>query len=141
MTRPRIVPQRGFNLDYIMWLFTRISGLAIILLSLISIIAALAMGARTQMDLPTFLRWAFFPNPNHVVNSNIPDITVGWSNAIWQIYAFLMILLASVHGFNGVRMVIEDYLRSPLAVLILRWSLLVIWVGCLGVAVYVILAS
>ena len=29
------VPQRGFNLDYLMWLFTRISGLTIILLSLI----------------------------------------------------------------------------------------------------------
>jgi succinate dehydrogenase hydrophobic anchor subunit len=129
------------SLEYSMWLFTRLSGLGLMLFAAVSMAAAFMLGGRTLLDLPTMLRWMFFPNPNHVVNSSIPDITVGWSNAIWQIYAFLMILLASAHGFNGVRMVIEDYLRSPLAVLILRWSLLVIWVGCLGVAVYVILAS
>jgi len=129
------------SLEYSLWLFTRLSGLGLMLFAALSMAAAFMLGGRTLLDLPTMLRWMFFPNPNHVVNSNIPDITVGWSNAIWQIYAFLMILLASAHGFNGVRMVIEDYLRSPLAVLILRWSLLVIWVGCLGVAVYVILAS
>ena len=28
--RPRYVPQRGINLDYLMWLFTRISGLGIV---------------------------------------------------------------------------------------------------------------
>jgi succinate dehydrogenase hydrophobic anchor subunit len=111
------------------------------LFAAISMAAAFMLGGRTLLDLPTMLRWMFFPNPNHVVNSNIPDVTVGWSNPFWQIFAVLMILLASAHGFNGLRMVLEDYLRSPLAVLIVRWLLLVIWLGCLIVAVYVILAS
>ncbi len=35
--RPRYVPQRGINLDYLMWLFTRISGLGIILLALLGL--------------------------------------------------------------------------------------------------------
>ncbi|OGO71869.1 MAG: hypothetical protein A2Z49_04980 [Chloroflexi bacterium RBG_19FT_COMBO_56_12] len=141
MTRPRIVPQRGFNLDYLMWLFTRISGLAIILLSLVSIIAALYMGARTQMDLPTFLRWAFFPNPNHVVNSNIPDVTVGWANAFWQIMSMLIVFFAFTHAANGLRMIMEDYLGHSFWQPIMRGVLLLLWLFMIIVAVYVILSS
>ncbi len=129
------------SLDYSLWLFTRLSGLGLMLLAAISMAAAFLLGGRTLLDLPAMLRWMFFPNPNHVVNSNIPDVSVGWSNAFWQIYAFLMVFLASAHGFNGVRMVLEDYLSSPLVVAVARWTLLVGWLGCLIVAVYVILAS
>lgn len=128
-------------LDYSLWLFTRLSGLGLMLFAAASMGTAFVLGGRTLLDLPTMLRWMFFPNPNHVVNSNIPDVSAGWSNSFWQIIGFLMILLASAHAFNGVRMVLEDYLRRPLAVLIVRWSLLLIWLGCLIVAVYVILAS
>ena len=35
--RHRYVPQRGINLDYLMWLFTRISGLGIVFLALIGL--------------------------------------------------------------------------------------------------------
>jgi succinate dehydrogenase / fumarate reductase membrane anchor subunit len=141
MIRPRIVPQRGFNLDYLMWLFTRISGLAIILLSLIGIGAALYMGARTQMDLPTFLRWAFFPNPNHVVNSNIPDVTVGWANAFWQIMSMLIVFFAFTHAANGLRMIVEDYLGHSFWQLIFRGVLFLLWLFMTIVAIYVILSS
>jgi succinate dehydrogenase hydrophobic anchor subunit len=139
--QPTRLTRSSGSLDYSLWLFTRLSGLGLMLFAAVSMALAFVLGGRTLLDLPTMLRWMFFPNPNHVVNSNIPDITVGWSNAFWQIFGFLIVLLASAHGFNGVRMVLEDYLRSPLAVLIVRWSLLVIWLGCLIVAVYVILAS
>ena len=128
-------------LDYSLWLFTRLSGLGLMLFAAVSMAAAFLLGGRTLLDLPAMLRWMFFPNPNHVVNSNVPDVTAGWSNPFWQIFGFLMILLASAHGFNGVRMILEDYLHKPLAVLVVRWSLLVIWLGCLIVAVYVILAG
>jgi hypothetical protein len=81
--RSRTVPQRGFNLDYLMWLFTRLSGMGLFLLATIGVVGALLLGARQQVDLPTLVRWTFFPNPNHVVNSNIPDVTQGWANAYW----------------------------------------------------------
>ncbi len=139
--QPTRLTRSSGSLDYSLWLFTRLSGLGLMLFAAVSMALAFVLGGRTLLDLPTMLRWMFFPNPNHVVNSNIPDISLGWSNAFWQIFGFLIVLLASAHGFNGVRMVLEDYLRSPLAVLIVRWSLLVIWLGCLIVAVYVILAS
>jgi len=140
MQPPRLTRNAG-SLDYSLWLFTRLSGLGLMLFAAVSMALAFVLGGRTLLDLPTMLRWMFFPNPNHVVNSNIPDVSLGWSNAFWQIFGFLIVLLASAHGFNGVRMVLEDYLRSPLAVLIVRGSLLVIWLGCLIIAVYVILAS
>ncbi|MCJ7511410.1 MAG: hypothetical protein MUO23_00400 [Anaerolineales bacterium] len=140
MQLPRATRNAG-SLEYSLWLFTRLSGMGLMLFAAVSMAAAFILGGRTLLDLPAMLRWMFFPNPNHVVNSDIPDVTLGWSNAFWQILGLLMILLASAHGFNGVRMVLEDYLRSPLAVLVMRWSLLVIWLGCLIVAVYVILAS
>jgi succinate dehydrogenase hydrophobic anchor subunit len=139
--QPTRLTRSAGSLDHSLWLFTRLSGLGLMLFAAVSMALAFVLGGRTLLDLPTMLRWMFFPNPNHVVNSNIPDVSLGWSNAFWQIFGFLIVLLASAHGFNGVRMVLEDYLRSPLAVLIVRWSLLVIWLGCLIVAVYVILAS
>jgi succinate dehydrogenase hydrophobic anchor subunit len=128
-------------LEYSLWLFTRLSGLALIIFAAISMAAAFLLGGRSLLDLPAMVRWMFFPNPNHVVNSNIPDVTLGWSNAFWQVFSIIMILLAGAHGVNGVRMVIEDYLTSPLAVAIVRASLFLTWLGCLIVAVYVILAS
>ncbi len=59
--RRHYVPNRGINLDYLMWLFTRISGLGVILLCVIGLASAMYMGARLQVDLPTVLRWTFSP--------------------------------------------------------------------------------
>ena len=86
--------QPGWSFEYVMWIFTRISGLALVLLAVFGVVSALIMGARTQMDLPTLMRWSFFPNPNHVVNSNIPDVAVGWATAYWQIMQMLIIFFA-----------------------------------------------
>jgi len=127
--------------EYGMWLFTRISGLALIILGAISLAAAFLLGGRTQIDMPTMFRWMFFPNPNHVVNSNIPDVSLGWSNAFWQIYSMLVIFFAAVHGLNGLRMVLEDYIENAFIVALMRIIVMVLLVGGAIVAIYVILAS
>ena len=127
--------------EYGMWLFTRISGLALIILGAISLAAAFLLGGRTQMDMPTMFRWMFFPNPNHVVNSNIPDVSLGWSNAFWQIYSMLVIFFAAVHGLNGLRMVLEDYIENAFIVALMCIIVMVLLVGGAIVAIYVILAS
>jgi len=139
--RPRYVPQRGINLDYLMWLFTRISGVGIVLLALIGLGAAMYMGARLQMDLPTVLRWTFFPNPNHVVNSNVPDVTLGWANAFWQIMQFLIIFFAFTHAVNGLRMIAEDYVGHTIGQPFLRAFFALLWLGVLFLGVYVVLGS
>ena len=138
-TRP--APQRGLNFEYLMWIFTRISGLIMCLLALIGLVMALYMGARTQMDLGTLLRWTFFPNPNHVINSEIPDVTLGWANAYWQIMEMLTIFFAATHAYNGLRMILEDYLGRSLGLLILRGFIFLLWLASMILAIYVILAS
>jgi succinate dehydrogenase hydrophobic anchor subunit len=139
--RSRITPQRGFSLDYIMWLFTRLSGLALIGLAFIGLVGALLLGARMEVDLPTLMRWMFFPNPNHVVNSNIPDVTLGWANAFWQIMMILMLFFGGTHGFNGLRMIIEDYLGQSVSQVLLRGIIFLLWLFFMVMGVYVILAS
>jgi succinate dehydrogenase hydrophobic anchor subunit len=139
--RPRYVPQRGINLDYLMWLFTRISGLGIVFLALIGLVLAMYMGARLQMDLPTVLRWTFFPNASHVVNSNIPDVTLGWANAFWQIMQFLIIFLAFTHAANGLRMIAEDYVGHTLWQPFVRAFFALLWMAMIIIAVYVVIGS
>jgi len=139
--RARIVPQRGWNLDYLMWLFTRVSGLILFLLALAGLGGALILGARTEMDLPTLVRWTFFPNPNHVVNSEIPDVTQGWSNAYWQIMMILVLFFGGSHAFNGLRMIVEDYLGQSISQVFLRSLIFLLGLFFLGIGVFVILAS
>jgi len=136
----RIRPAMG-TFEYGMWLFTRLSGLGMILLAAVNLATAFVMGGRTLLDLPATIRWMFFPNPNHVIDSNIPDVTVGWSNAFWQIFSTIIIFLAAAHGINGVRMVIEDFIERRQIVYALRGLFFVLWIGGMIVAIYVILAS
>ncbi|HSQ27015.1 MAG TPA: hypothetical protein VLM80_07805 [Anaerolineales bacterium] len=137
----RPAPQIGFSFEYLMWIFTRISGIILIILAVVGISAAFIMGARTQMDVGTLMRWTFFPNPNHVISSDIPDVTLGWATAYWQIMQMLVIFFAGTHGINGIRMVIEDYIGASWLRIFLRGLLFLIWLFMLILAVYVILAS
>ncbi len=131
----------GLTFEYLMWIFTRISGLVLILLATVSITMAFIMGARTQMDQPTLMRWTFFPNPNHVVTSDIPDITLGWSNAFWQIMQILIIFFAATHGFNGLRVVVEDFTRHTFLRPFFRGLVFLLWIFSLILAIYFILVS
>jgi len=47
--RSRVMPKPSWNLEYMMWIFTRISGLSLILLAVLGIGLGLIMGARIQM--------------------------------------------------------------------------------------------
>lgn len=133
--------QPGLSFEYIMWIFTRISGLALILLASVGVISALALGARTQVDLPTLMRWTFFPNPNHVINSDIPDVTLGWANAFWQVMQMMIVFFGVTHGYNGLRVVLEDYLNQSTMRPFLRGFIFLLWIFSLVVAIYVILFS
>ncbi|MFQ5724569.1 MAG: succinate dehydrogenase, partial [Terriglobia bacterium] len=47
-----------------------------------------------------------------------------WSNPLWRFYDWFLLALALVHGFNGVRVMVDDYVRRPgLRV----FSLVVVW--------------
>lgn len=133
--------QPGLTFEYTMWVFTRFSGAALIMLGLIGMFSAFALGARSQMDLSALLRWTFFPNPNHVVNTDIPDVTLGWANAFWQIMQILIVSFGITHGVNGLRMVAEDFTGRTLSRPLVRGTLFILWIFLLMVSIYVILAS
>ncbi len=138
--RSRAMPKPSWNLDYMMWVFTRLSGLSLILLVVIGISAGLLMGARSQMDLGTLMRWTFFPNSSHVLDSEIPDLYL-WANGFWQIMQILVVFFAATHGFNGLRVVIEDYSLSGFWQIFLRFLILLLWIFSILVGIYVILGS
>jgi succinate dehydrogenase hydrophobic anchor subunit len=123
-----------------MWQFTRLSGLFLVLLALIGFIYALLLGARTQIDLPTLLRWTFFPNPNHVVNY-VADVEAGWMNAGIQVLQMAIVFFGITHGFNGLRMILEDYIGRGFGQLMLRGLIFLLWLVVFIIAIQVILAN
>ena len=138
--RSRPMPKPSWNLEYLMWIFTRISGLSLVLLAVLGVSLGLLMGARNQMDLGTLMRWTFFPNPNHVLDSEIPDIYL-WSNGFWQIIQILVVAFAATHGLNGLRVVVEDYTSPGFWQGALRFLIFLLWIFCGLVGIYVILGS
>jgi succinate dehydrogenase hydrophobic anchor subunit len=123
-----------------MWIFTRLSGITLILLVVIGLFGGLMMGARTQMDLGTLVRWTFFQNPNHVLDNDIPDIFL-WANGFWQIIQILVIFFAATHGFNGLRVVIEDYTTPGFWQTLVRFVIFLLWIFSSLVGIFVVLGS
>ena len=136
----RKVAKRGFNLDYVMWLFMRLSALALYAVGLTGLTAALVLGARTQTDIFTLVRWTFFQNPMHVYTSDLILID-SFINQYWQITELVAVFFGVTHGMNGLRIVVEDFMGSTIWRPIWRGFIFFLWIFILLVAVYVVLAS
>ncbi len=141
-TKSRTVPitKRGLNFEMLMWIFTRLSALAMYALILIAIIGALIMGARTQMNLADVLRWGFMPNVTHVQNANVPDLAP-WSSPFWKIIASLLVLIATAHGVHGLVVICDDYIVKPLGRQIVRYISIVFMIAMIVIGIYVIWIS
>jgi succinate dehydrogenase hydrophobic anchor subunit len=138
--QPRTAPQRGFHFDYLMWLFTRLSALAMYLIAIVGIVAALLMSARQNMTMPDLMRWAFMPNPNHVANTNIPDLEA-WKGIFWNVMAYLMLLFAGAHGIHGLLNVLEDYISRTWVRNLLRILGVLLWLSMTLIGIAVIVTS
>jgi succinate dehydrogenase hydrophobic anchor subunit len=121
-TKSRTLPlnKRGLNFEMFMWLFTRLSALAMYGLILLAVIGALVMGARQQMSFADILRWGFMPNANHVQSTNVPELEP-WAAPFWVVTASLLLLLAVAHGVHGLVVIADDYIVSERGRLIVRW--------------------
>ncbi|HEX5950314.1 MAG TPA: succinate dehydrogenase hydrophobic membrane anchor subunit [Actinomycetota bacterium] len=89
-TRER--PAGGFELWA--WLFMRISGVVLLFL---------AVGHVLIM---------------HVLDEgidrvNFEFVSVRWDDVFWQSWDWAMLSLALIHGINGLRVVVQDYVRPP----------------------------
>ncbi len=97
MTAPTRTPSRstearpGFEAKS--WLFMRLSGLALVFLAL--------------------LHFAITHVLNDVVDTDYRFVANRWDNPFWQVFDWLLLALALLHGANGARWVVEDYVRRP----------------------------
>ena len=92
VARPGRERPQGSNFELYSWYFFRISGLLLILLVVVHVIIV------------------------HVVNSvdsiNYNFIVRRWASPFWRANDWLMLTLALVHGLNGARIAVDDYIRS-----------------------------
>lgn len=98
--RPASNPRRAVrripttsNLEVFSWLFMRISGLLLIFL---------ALG-----------HFAIMHVINDVSDVNFAFIAARWASPIWRTYDTLLLALALIHGANGMRVILDDYVRPP----------------------------
>ena len=109
-------PIGGFELWA--WLFMRISGLVLLIL---------AVGHTLIMHLPS----------GGVDRVDFQFVAARWGSPFWRIYDLLLLVLAFIHGANGARIVIGDYIvhRTARGLLIgILIAISAIWL-VLGIAV------
>jgi succinate dehydrogenase / fumarate reductase membrane anchor subunit len=50
---------------------------------------------------------------NDVVETDYRFVADRWANPAWRVFDWMLLALALLHGANGARWVIEDYMRHP----------------------------
>jgi succinate dehydrogenase hydrophobic anchor subunit len=129
--------QRGLNFEMLMWLFTRLSALAMYGLILFGLIGALIMGARTQMNFADVMRWAFMPSVAHVQSTNVPELAP-WTTTFWRLVASALLLVASAHGVHGLVVIADDYIVSSRGRQIVRIISVVFLISMSLIGIYVL---
>lgn len=81
------------NFETWSWYFMRVSGLILIFLSL--------------------LHFSITHIINDVVETDAEFVANRWDNPLWRLFDWTLLTLALFHGLNGVRWIIDDYVRSP----------------------------
>jgi succinate dehydrogenase hydrophobic anchor subunit len=137
--KPRTLPlsQRGLDFEMLMWLFTRLSALAMYGLILFGLIGALIMGARTQMNFADVMRWAFMPSVAHVQSTNVPELAP-WTTTFWRLVASALLLVASAHGVHGLVVIADDYIVSSRGRQIVRIISVVFLISMSLIGIYVL---
>lgn len=87
------------------YLFMRLSGVALIVL---------AVG---HMMIQHVL--------NDVHSLTLEFVRQQWMSWGWRTYDLFLLVFAIMHGFNGLRVVLEDYVHGEGAVKAVRWALLI----------------
>ena len=132
--------QRGLNFETLMWLFTRLSALAMYAFILFAIIGALVMGARNNMNMADVMRWGFMPNVTHVQSTNIPD-SAPFSTPFWRVVASGLLLIAVAHGVHGLVVIADDYITKSLGRNLVRLMSIAFMLAMMGIGLYILWTS
>jgi succinate dehydrogenase / fumarate reductase, membrane anchor subunit len=86
-------PRSGFELRA--WVFMRVSGVLLLFMALYHLVW-----------------WNLMVGVEHL---SAELVLARWNNPLWRLYNVALASFALLHGLNGLRYVIEDYVRSPRA--------------------------
>lgn len=75
------------------WAFMRLSGLALVFLALV--------------------HFAITHVINDVVQTDYDFVVERWANPAWRLFDWALLVLALAHGANGLRGIVDDYVRGP----------------------------
>jgi len=75
------------------WAFMRLSGLALVFLALV------------HFSITHII--------NDVVETDYDFVAERWNNPAWRLFDWLLLVLALGHGVNGLRWIVDDYVRRP----------------------------
>lgn len=76
------------------WLFMRISGLLLLFLALGHLLVIHLVGTGVE-------------------RVNFGFVAVRWEDPLWRTWDWMLLILALVHGINGLRNITLDYVRQP----------------------------
>ena len=48
-----------------------------------------------------------------VVDTDAEFVARRWANPLWRLFDWVLLVLALLHGLNGLRWIIDDYVRTP----------------------------
>lgn len=82
----------GGGFETFSWYFFRISGVGLIFLAILHLIL---------MHVTT-----------DVACTSYQFVAIRYQNPFWRLYDWLLLSLALLHGMNGLRVVVDDYVRS-----------------------------
>ena len=112
-------PRRSGNLERIAWLFTRISAVVLLVMAVFHLLYMhIAMG----MDAISFqlIAWR-------------------WQFPGWRLFDLCLLIFGWLHGANGMRIVIDDYVHSPAGRMVARTLLLIVTVTVIVLGAFVVL--
>jgi succinate dehydrogenase / fumarate reductase membrane anchor subunit len=89
--KPQLRPRQSF--ETWSWFFMRISGLVLVFLAL--------------------THFAITHIVHDVVDTKADFVAERWDNPLWRLFDWSLLFLAMLHGLNGLRYIIDDYVRRP----------------------------
>jgi succinate dehydrogenase / fumarate reductase membrane anchor subunit len=136
-TRAVARTRSGSRFELYAWFFTRVTAILLLLMAAFNLVYANLVGGPSNLYAAAQMRWAFFPISFHVQDTSV-EVTPNFSNPFWQAYSFLLITFAATHALNGLRVVLEDYIRRPLLMAWIRAILVGVWLCILLAAIFLI---
>jgi succinate dehydrogenase membrane anchor subunit len=127
----------GSRFELYAWFVTRVTGILLLLMAAFDLVYANLVGGPSNLYAAAQMRWAFFPIQFHVQSTSV-EVTPSFSNPFWQVFSFILIVFAATHGTNGLRVVLEDYIRRPLMMAWIRVILAGLWLCIILAAIFLI---